>query len=69
MPYDPKPFGSRFPNVGHNVSRPGHQTLHGTDDHISWDVDEEGNYVPGSGHRVDHRTGKIEKWDKPENSR
>ena len=32
--------------------------------HISWDSDEDGDYVHGSGHETDDRTGKVvSRWD------
>ena len=34
---------------------------------ISWDVDQNSDYVPGSGHEVDQDRGKVvDRWDPPD---
>jgi len=34
---------------------------------ISWDVDQKGDYVPGSGHEVDQNRGRtVDRWDTPD---
>jgi hypothetical protein len=42
----------------------GHHTLydHDTDNHISWDTDRDGDYIPGSGHE-DRDGSKVNDWD------
>ncbi|MBQ6154779.1 hypothetical protein IJI99_02780 [bacterium] len=41
-----------------------HHTMyrHGPNDHISWDTDKRGNFVPGSGHRDVNGKKKGKNW-------
>lgn len=53
------------PNVGYNESEDGnHHTLYdkGSDNHISWNTDENGNYIEGTGHE-DTDGDKTDDWD------
>lgn len=43
-----------------------HETIYDKDrqSHISWDTDKKRDYVPGTGHTVNDKTGETKFWDR-----
>ena len=55
---DPKDRDTRFTENGdHRTWYDGNRNAR-----MSWDVDKDGDYVPGTGHEVDQDTGQITEW-------
>ncbi len=61
-PHDPFDGGRWGENHSPNENGGDHHTLFRGDSHISWDADEDGDYITGSGHETDHDTGQTTNW-------
>ena len=62
LPHELIPGGGS--NTNPNEFGGGHETIftregHG---HISWDTNNQREYIPGTGHTQDHTSGNIEPW-------
>jgi len=65
---DPNEPSDLLSDGGSSTSEKGdvtHEVIYDRDrqEHISWDHDSDGNYVSGSGHTSDDKTGNVRSWD------
>jgi hypothetical protein len=65
----PRKPSDLLPNGGDNDTSNhyggNHETIYDKDHNsrISWDTDHNCEYIPGSGHTIDQKTGRVTRWD------